>query len=162
MTETNAGNQAQPLTLFVPIAAQADPLQLLKLLSDNRGKNNAALTEIGTVHFARFVLLDRSKPNLKFDPSNPGENTGQFVLGVITEYDGSFKNYVGDFVVKIGDVFNALIKFSADGQELYPVQDHLDEFTAYVANNDVTNGHPEALYAAYPSSVQQILHPSDS
>jgi len=65
MTETNAGNQAQPLTLFVPLAAQADPLQLLKLLSDNRGKNDAALTEIGTVHFARFMLLDRrsSRPS---------------------------------------------------------------------------------------------------
>ncbi|GAB4210248.1 MAG: hypothetical protein OHK0022_42950 [Roseiflexaceae bacterium] len=53
-------------------------MKLGQTIAQNQPALHQALLEIGTVHFARFVALDRSKPNLKFDPANPGSNTGYY------------------------------------------------------------------------------------
>jgi len=147
---------ANPLTLVIPLAEGSDPLNLEGALSALQPKIDAALEAVGTVHYARFVLLDGSKPNLQPSPSS----IGPFSLGVITSFDGDFDVYIQDFVNQLGPVFDALLQFAADGAGLVPVAEHVEEFIAYVAANDATQQPPNStfkMYNAYPYTVQEVL-----
>lgn len=146
---------ANPLTLVMPLEDGVNLNELAKALAGAADTINAALTAIGTVHFARFVLLDASTPNLQL-----GSATGPFKLAVITEYDNDFNSYIQDFVNQIGGVFDALLAFTADGKSLVPVSENVAAFTAYVAKNDASQHLPPGvnrLYSAYNVSVQAIL-----
>lgn len=146
---------ASPLTLLMPIIPGTDPTKIAATLAGAQDKIDQALTSIGTVHYARFLLLDRSTANLQ--PG--GASADQLVLAVITEYDGSFNAYIGDFVSQIGDVFNALLQFVVGGQAVTPVQDNVNAFIAFVTANDASQHQPNTgLFQAYPdTTVQQIL-----
>lgn len=133
-----------PLTLIMNIKSPEDFAQLNALLTKIQSappdKNPIwiALTKLKTVHFARFVFL---------------ANNSQ--LAVITTYDGSFDNYIKDFINEIGDVFNALLSHISDAPPL-PVQQNPDAFLAYVKKNDLRGIDP--FYSAYPqASVVTIL-----
>jgi hypothetical protein len=144
-----------PLTLVMPLEENVDLTKLAEALANAAGTIDDALTSIGTVHFARFVLLDASTPDLR-----PGSKTGPFKLAVITEYDLSFDSYIQDFVNKIGGVFDELLSFTADGQSLVPVSENVAAFTAYVAEHDLSQHLPpgiQPLYCAYDATVQTIL-----
>jgi len=144
---------ANPLTLLMPVAPGVDPTAIATALAKYHDQIQAALTSVGTVHYARFVLLDRSSPSLQ-----PGAGTGPFVLGVITEYDGDFDAYIQDFVAKVGVVFDALLAFTVGGKEITPVADHISKFITYVRQYDLSQQPGAAgLYQAYPQTVQQIL-----
>jgi hypothetical protein len=145
---------ASPLTLLMPIIPGTSLQELAATLAKYNAEIDTALTSIGTVHYARFLLLDRSTANLQ-----PGGSTDQLVLAVITEYDGSFDAYIGDFVAQIGDVFNALLQFVVGGQAITPVQSNIPAFVAFVTANDASQHQPnEGLYQAYPQmTVQKIL-----
>jgi hypothetical protein len=145
---------ASPLTLLMPIIPGTNVMELAATLEKYQTEINTALTSIGTVHFARFLLLDRSTANLQ--PG--GAASDQLVLAVITEYDGSFQAYIGDFVAQIGQVFDALLQFVVGGAALTPVANNVAAFSAFVAANDASQHQPnEGLYSAYPQTVQQIL-----
>ena len=145
---------ASPLTLLMPIIPGTSVMELATTLQKYQTEINTALTSIGTVHFARFLLLDRSTANLQ--PG--GTASDQLVLAVITEYDGSFQAYIGDFVAQIGQVFDALLQFVVGGQALTPVANNVAAFSAFVAANDASQHQPnEGLYQAYQQTVQQIL-----
>lgn len=92
-----------------------------------------ALDRLKTVHFARFVFLER---NTK--------------LAVITTYDGSFDDYINEFIDEIGDVFNGLLQHMADAPPL-PVQQHRQAFLDYVRSNDLRGLEP--FYSAYPQAT---------
>lgn len=144
-----------PLTLVMPLEENVDLTKLAQALAEAADTIDKALTSIGTVHFARFVLFDASTANLQ-----PGSDRGPFKLAVITEYDGSFDSYIQDFVNQIGGVFDELLSFTADGQALVPVSQNVAAFTAYVAENDLSQHMPpgiQPLYCAYDASVQTIL-----
>ena len=145
---------ANPLTLLMPFNPNTDPVVIGKTIATHQAAINAALTSIGTVHFARFLILDASVPNLQ--PT--GKSTDSLVFAVITEYDGDFDAYIGDFVSKIGFVFDALLPFVVGGAGLVPVAKNLNAFTAFVKTNDASQN-PSAgpLYNAYPFTVQHIL-----
>lgn len=157
---------ANPLTLMMPIIPGTNPAEIAAALQKYNAEIDAALTSIGTVHYARFLLLDRSVANLQ-----PGlAQSNELVLAVITEYDGSFSKYIGDFVAQIGDVFNALLAFVVGGDAVIPVQNNVAAFNAFVIANDASqhfpnNGQtspgvgqgPGGLYEAYPQTVQQVL-----
>lgn len=144
---------ASPLTLLMPIIPGTSPLEIGAALAKYNTEIDTALTSIGTVHYARFLLLDRAAPNLQ--PSGPSD---QLVLAVITEFDGSFQAYIGDFVSQIGDVFNALLQFVVGGAAVTPVQSNMAAFSAFVTANDASEHQPnEGLYQAYTATVQQIL-----
>ena len=89
---------------------------------------NSALTKVGTVHFARFLLV-------------PNTN----ILFVLTEYDGDFSTYITAFTTLVGDIFNALLAFMDPAPPL-PVQKNQDAFQAFVLENNLKSG----LYSAYP------------
>lgn len=145
---------ANPLTLLMPIVPKTDPAVIIQTIGANQDKINAALTSIGTVHFARFLILDASAPNLQ--PGGGG--TGNLVLAVITEYDGDFNAYISDFVDQIGFVFDALLPVVVGGKGLVPVAQNLNAFTSFVQANDASQNKLEpGLYSAYDYTVQQIL-----
>ncbi|MET0395562.1 MAG: hypothetical protein ABW277_01925 [Longimicrobiaceae bacterium] len=145
---------ASPLTLMMPIIPGTSLTELAGTLAKYQTEIDSALTSIGTVHYARFLLLDRSTANLQ-----PGATpSNEMVLAVITEYDGSFQAYIGDFVAQIGQVFDALLQYVVGGQALIPVANNVAAFNAFVAANDASQHQPnEGLYQAYPQTVQQIL-----
>lgn len=144
-----------PLTLVMPLEEGVDLGKLAGALAEAAPTIDKALTTIGTVHFARFVLFDASAANLQ-----PGAGAGPFKLAVITEYDKDFDSYIQDFVNQIGEVFDVLLSFTADGQGLVPVASNVGAFTAYVKQNDLSQHLPpgmQPLYCAYDASVQTIL-----
>lgn len=128
-----------PLTLVMSIKSADDAKALVALLGKIQSmppEQNpiwAALTKLNIVHFARFVFLD--------------QNTK---LAVITTYDGSFEDYINDFIDEIGDVFNALLAHMAGAPPL-PVQKFRKEFFDYVRANDLRAIEP--FYSAYPKAT---------
>lgn len=152
---------ANPLTAILPISASASIETLLAALAESQTIIDKALNEVGTVHFARFVLFDASNDYLQPAKQPPWTNTGQFKISVITEYDGAFAPYIQAFVNQLGDIFNLLLKFTSDGQGLIPVQNNVAGFTAYVQTHDASQQSPNqnfGLYSAYPNcTVQNIL-----
>jgi hypothetical protein len=146
---------ASPLTLIMPVIPGTDPVTIAQTLAQYQAQLDAALKSIGTVHYARTLYLDGSSPNLQ--PTST-TSTGPFMICVITEYDGSFDAYIGDFVSQVGTVFDALLQYVVGGPELIPVANNLNGFTTFVAQNDASQHAPnEGLFQAYPQTVQQIL-----
>jgi hypothetical protein len=128
-----------PLTLVMAIKSASDFAALSALLQKIQAappEQNpiwVALNKLKTVHFARFVFLDNNA-----------------TLAVITTYDGSFDDYIQEFIDEIGDVFNALLAHMSDAPPL-PVQQHRQEFLDYVRRNDVRAIEP--FYSAYPQAT---------
>lgn len=147
MTQTNSGPQKavqNPLTLVMTIKSPSDQLALAALLHKIQSappeKNPIwiALNKLNSVHFARFVFLEH--------------NTS---LAVITTYDGSFEDYINEFVDEIGDVFNALLAHM-DGAPPLPVQQNRQAFLDYVRVNDLRAIEP--FYSAYPRATVLDIH----
>ena len=134
-----------PLTLVMNIKSPADFEDLQRLLSDETIRNsiNNALTEVGTVHFARFVFLSQDQ------------------LAVITSYDGDFEVYIRAFTHFLGDIFDKLLSHMSDAPPL-PVKDNIEKFFDYIKANDRSydqaTGQRQPIYSAYPTlTVQDIL-----
>ncbi len=146
---------ANPLTLMLPVIPGTSPETIAQTLAQYGPQLDAALASIGTVHYARSLYLDLSQPNLQ--PSLTTPSQGPFVLSVMTEYDGDFDAYIGDFVAKVGTVFDALLQFVVGGAAVTPVANNVEAFTAFIDKNDVSQHFPNtSLYDAYPQTVQQI------
>jgi hypothetical protein len=145
---------ANALTLILPLKQGVDIQQLAGLIEMSRPIVEEALAKIGTVHNARFVVLDPSTPNLQPGP------TGPYKLAVITTYDSDFDTYIQDFVNHIGPIFDALMSITEDGDHLVPVGQNVEAFTEYVSRNDASRNKPNSdfqPYSAYPCTVQQVL-----
>jgi len=126
-----------PLTCIMPIKSPEDAEQLAKLLVVAKPKVDAALSELSTVHFARFVFL---------------QNRTQ--LAIITEYDGDFADYISDFAIHIGEVFDALFKH-IENPPPAPVAKNREAFVQWVRERDVPHS---GFFSAYPESkVVDIL-----
>jgi len=76
------------------------------------------LDNVGTVHFARFLLL--------------GDN-----ICMISVYDGDFSNYIRDFIATIGSVFDAVVSEVEGGEALLPTQNNVESFIEWVHAHDL-------------------------
>lgn len=143
MTEPTVAATAQtPLTCIMPIKSAEDADKLAALLVHAKPKVDAALTDLSTVHFARFVFL---------------QNRTQ--LAIITEYDGDFEGYISDFAIHIGEVFDALFKH-IENPPPAPVAQNRDAFIEWVRERDVPHS---GFFSAYPKSkVVDILAAVDA
>jgi hypothetical protein len=147
---------ANPLTLILPIEDGQLPA-LMKALAGQQQNIGQALIDLGIVHYARSVIVDASARNLQPSPPFTG---GPYSIAIVTEYDGDFNSYIQEFVDKIGDAFNIVLKYVVGGSAVLPVQQNLAAFQAFLAANDmsqqknVPNGQ---LFSAYPQTVQKIL-----
>jgi hypothetical protein len=141
MTNQNQLNFIAPIA--VPVAENYKALSGLIQQLDAFHKDFDA---IGTVHFARFLFLEKIA-------DCPDDVYAQFAL--ITSFDGEFDKYVEDFVNKVGPLFNELFKHLEGGQAVTPVQQNVRAFTDYLKKYDRQSAH---LYSAYPNlSLVQIL-----
>src|ERR1700744_2575651 len=136
MPSSSASSPVQnPLNLMLNIQPGKNQI-VLEYLVQNQDKINAALTQVGTVHFARFLAI-------------PGTQ----YLFVITAYDGDFSAYIQAFTNILGDVFNLLLS-CVDPAPPLPVQQNVAAFQAFVSKYNL----PTGLYSAYPNcTVMQIL-----
>ena len=78
----------------------------------------AGLDNVGTVHFARFVLI------------------GDY-LCMISVYDGDFTNYIRDFIATIGSVFDQVVALVEGGEAITPSATHVDAFIDWVHAHDL-------------------------
>lgn len=128
-----------PLTLIMTIRSpedfQALNARIQKIQSNPPEKNPIwiALDKLKIVHFARFVFLEN---NTK--------------LAIITTYDGSFEDYLNEFIDETGDVFNALLQHM-DGAPPLPIQQNRSAFRDYIKANDLGGIGP--FYSAYPQAT---------
>ena len=133
-----------PLTLVMTIKSEASARELQGLLHQIQSappdKNPiwTALNKLNTVHFARFVFLEN---NTK--------------LAVITTYDGTFEDYINEFIDEIGNVFNALLAHMTDASPI-PIQQNRQAFLDYVRKNDLRAIEP--FYSAYPKATVLDIH----
>ena len=147
---------ASPMTLVIPMKEGADMQKLAGILVAQQDAIDAARVEIGTLHYARFVIFDHSSPNLQPQAGS----TGPFSLAVITDYDGDFNVYIQDFVNHLGPAFSLLLSYSTSGQDLLPLNEHVEGFIEWIRANDASQHPPnDALrfFSAYPDTVQQVL-----
>ena len=140
----SSGTQVQsPLNLGLNIKAGQNGAILTYVSSQSSTIDNG-LNAVGTVHFARFL------PDLGFTSNPP---TSQ-LLWVLTEYDGTFDQYIQDFVNQMGPIFDQLLSYVEDPPPL-PVEKNIEAFGKWVASHNAQSN----LYSAYPAcSVQMILN----
>ena len=114
-------------------------LQLILLLIDLAAKYvfpPGELLDIRTIHFARWVIIDGGKRML-----------------FISNYDGSWENYIGDFVDKgnfgLNAIWNNSVNFPPGGAQ------DIVSFRKFVRDHQVPS---QMFYCAYPqATVKNIL-----
>lgn len=146
---------ASPLTLIMPVVPGATVEQIGGALQKIAPELFAGLTAVGTVHYARILLLDRSVGNMQPGPT-PSTTLS---IAVITEFDGDFTTYIQDFVAQMAPIFNALLPFVVGGAAVVPVQNNTAAFVALSAANNASQFPPNnaIFYQAYPYTVQSVL-----
>ena len=113
-------NVQQTMNLVMPLADDS-PIALARLanaMSSMQDVLSAGLDNVGTVHVARFDVIDGH-------------------LCMVSVYDGDFATYIRDFIVTIGAVFDVLLDFIADPRPPRPVERNIDEFIDWVDDHDL-------------------------
>ena len=77
----------------------------------------SGLDNVGTVHFARFAIVDDK-------------------LLMFSYYDGDFHTYIRDFIVTLGHAFDAIVGLIRDPPPT-PCKEHVDEFIDWVHRHDL-------------------------
>ncbi len=99
-------------------------------IASNLDEIYAGLDNVGTVHFARFVIIENN-------------------MCMISCYDGDFSNYIRDFVAQLGTVFDSVIALIEDGEAMIPTRDNIDTFINWVHDRDVYQ---------IPDTATELLH----
>lgn len=107
-------NLIMPLKVKSPIGRAEAALAI----AQNKDAIYAGLNNVGTVHFARFVIV--------------GDNICMFSV-----YDGDFTNYIRDFIATIGDVFNAVVELVEGGDDVLPCERNIEAFIQWVHERDL-------------------------
>jgi hypothetical protein len=113
-------NLQRMMNLVMPLADKS-PVGRAKAaaaIAANKDAIYAGLNNVGTVHFARFVIV--------------GDNICMFSV-----YDGDFTNYIRDFIATIGGVFNAVVELVEDGEMVIPCESHVDAFIQWIHERDL-------------------------
>jgi hypothetical protein len=110
------------------------------------------LNAIQTVHFGRFLLLDRVE--------DPKLGTYYRTLAVLTSYNGDFRTYVQGFVDEVSPFFDRVLTLvDAPDHTLVPVRRNADAFAAFLAENGKQS--QARFYSGYPGltmlQIRQLL-----
>ncbi len=104
-------NTQRMMNLLMPLK-DTSPIGRAKAvmaLAQNVDEIFAGLDNVGTVHSARFLLVED-------------------YICMISVYDGDFSNYIRDFISTIGSVFDALMHEVEGGDKLYPSEENVEAF----------------------------------
>ncbi len=115
------GDNVQSMMNLVMPLKDKSPLGRAKMvlaLAQNLDEIYAGLDNVGTVHFARFVIVDGN-------------------LCMISVYDGDFSNYIRDFIATIGSVFDAIVTQIEDGDAVVPCMRNAEAFIDWVHARDM-------------------------
>ncbi len=110
----NMMNLVMPLKDKSPIGRAKAALAI----AQNVDEIYAGLNNVGTVHTARFVIVDGN-------------------LCMFSVYDGDFSNYIRDFIATIGSVFNAIVALVEDGEAVIPCEVNVEAFIDWVHAHDL-------------------------
>jgi hypothetical protein len=119
-TAQPSDNVQRMMNLVMPLKDKS-PIgraQAALAIAQNVNEIFAGLDNVGTVHFARFVVI--------------GDN-----LCMISVYDGDFTNYIRDFIATIGSVFNAVVSLVEGGEDIIPCEKSIDAFIDWVHAHDL-------------------------
>jgi hypothetical protein len=131
--ETSAAQPVQSALNFQLKIKPGHVNDVARLLQENQAMIYGSISQIGTVHFLRFLFL----PWPLTDKSN--------TLFIITSYDGDFDVYIAQFTYHLTDLFNTLFPHMDPAPPL-PVQEHVQEAIDFVREHNI----PTPLYSAYP------------
>jgi len=92
--------------------------EAVRAIAENKDAIYAGLNQVGTVHFARFVIVDGN-------------------ICMFSVYDGDFTNYIRDFIATIGSVFNALVELVEGGDAVIPCERNVEAFIQWVHERDL-------------------------
>ena len=87
-------------------------------IAQNKNEIYAGLDNVGTVHFARFVIVDNN-------------------ICMMSVYDGDFTNYIRDFIATIGSVFDAVVGLVEGGEHVIPSEQNIEKFIDWVHAHDM-------------------------
>ena len=107
-------NLVMPLKNKSPIGRA----KAVQAIAENKDQIYAGLDNVGTVHFARFVIV--------------GDNICMFSV-----YDGDFTNYIRDFIATIGGLFDAVVGLVEGGDAVIPSERHVEAFIEWVRARDM-------------------------
>src|SRR6186997_3366717 len=112
---------AQGFNLVMTLEDKRQLPELLAWLKEpgNRKRLDEALESLHFVHYLRFV---------------PIPEDGKLLI--VTEFDGTQRDYVMDFAVKLDREFSKILSYMK-GRPRLPVSEYPDEFYAYVDRNTV-------------------------
>ena len=135
MSKSVVTESQSQVALALPVKSAADFTALGQILQSASSTMNAAADAMGTVHFARFVRLNDS------------------TLAFISEFDGSFADYVQGFLKHLAPVFDQLVPHLSDAPPT-PVASNPDVFISWLEKH---NKRSLAFYTAYPNlNVKEI------
>ena len=107
-------NLVMPLKNKSPIGRAKAALAI----AQNKDEIYAGLDNVGTVHFARFVIVDNN-------------------ICMFSVYDGDFTNYIRDFIATIGSVFDAVVGLVEGGEAVIPSERNVEKFIDWVHAHDM-------------------------
>lgn len=118
-SESPSDNVQQTMNLIMPLAHPGPKTtsELMALMRNRVDDLFVGLDLVGTVHFARFDVIDDE-------------------LSMLSVYDGDFETYIRDFIVAFGDVFDALMTFVKDPPE-FSVAERPSDFVDWVNERDL-------------------------
>jgi hypothetical protein len=129
-------NVQRMMNLIMPLKDKSPIGRALaaQAVAESKDEIYAGLDNVGTVHFARFVIVD--------------DNICMFSV-----YDGDFTNYIRDFIATIGSVFDAVVGLVEGGDEVIPSEKNVEKFIDWV--------HAHDLYQM-PDTVTDILRDQEA
>ncbi|SFU04950.1 hypothetical protein [Sedimentitalea nanhaiensis] len=113
-------NVQRMMNLIMPLK-DSSPIGRAKAalaIAQNVDEIFAGLDNVGTVHTARFLLLDD-------------------YICMISVYDGDFSNYIRDFIATIGSVFDEVVSLVEGGDDLIPTTHNVERFIDWVHAHDL-------------------------
>jgi len=119
--QVQAGDNVQHMMNLIMPLKDKSPVGRAKAalaIAANKDEIYAGLDNVGTVHFARFVIV--------------GDN-----ICMLSVYDGDFTNYIRDFIATIGSVFDAVVSLVEGGEDVIPSEDNVEKFIDWVHAHDL-------------------------
>lgn len=112
-------NLMRAMSLVMPLAdaTAVGKAKVAAVVASGLDEIYSGLDNVGTVHFARFALVDDK-------------------LLMFSYYDGDFHTYIRDFIVTLGHAFDAIVSLVADPPPT-PCKEHVDEFIDWVHRHDL-------------------------
>lgn len=111
-------------------------------LAQNVDEVFAGLDNVGTVHSARFLLVED-------------------YICMISVYDGDFSNYIRDFIATIGSVFDALMLVVEGGDKVYPCEENVEAFIDWVREHDLFQAPDFPIELFGLQDIEKGLKPND-